>query len=73
MKGQNKAVKHIFDSSYLKPNENYRVVQDTNPVKAAILDQAQRRHDREMVDNSNLHSHNLHLHFSRVDADNADF
>lgn len=25
-KNSNKAVKHLYDSSYMKPNENYRVV-----------------------------------------------
>ena len=51
-KGQNKVVKHLFDSSYLKPSENYRVVQDDNPVKAAILDQALKRHEQQMEQNS---------------------
>lgn len=44
-KNSNKAVKHLYDSSYMKPNENYRVVQDDNPVKAAIMDQALKRHE----------------------------
>ena len=73
MKAQNKVVKHLYDSSYMRPNENYRVVQDTNPVKAAIMDQAQKRHELQMTENTNLHNHNLSLHFGRVDADNADF
>ena len=72
-KGQNKVVKHLFDSSYLKPNENYRVVQDTNPVKAAIMDQALKRHEQEMESNTKQHNDNLHHHYHKVNSDYNDF
>ena len=72
-KNSNKAVKHLYDSSYMKPNENYRVVQDDNPVKAAIMDQALKRHEQEMEMNTNFHNQNLNLHYHKVNSDFADF
>lgn len=33
----NKFCKHLYDSGYVKPQNNYRVVQDNNPVKSAVI------------------------------------
>ena len=56
MKSQNKVVKHLYDSEYVKPTENFRVVQDSNPVKAAIMNQALHRYEQDIQKNSKMHS-----------------
>jgi hypothetical protein len=33
-------VKPIFESEYKRPEDNFRVIQDTNPVKKAALTDA---------------------------------
>ena len=73
LKSQNRTVKHLYDSSYVKPQENFRVVQDTNPVKAAILVQAEERHSNELKNNSQIHSKNLTEHQSKVQFDSEQF
>ena len=37
-------VRSIFDSSYLRPEENPRVINDTDPAKAHVIDGAEKRY-----------------------------
>lgn len=37
---RSRAVKQLFDSEYVKPQENFRVLQDSNPMKSAALKEA---------------------------------
>jgi hypothetical protein len=37
------AVRTLFDSCYLRPSENPRVIQDTDPAKAEVLSSAHSR------------------------------
>lgn len=36
----------LFDSEYKLPNENFRVINDEDPIKKAALEEARRRYDR---------------------------
>lgn len=37
---RSRAVKQLFDSEYVKPSENFRVLQDSNPLKSAAIKEA---------------------------------
>lgn len=41
-------MKHLYDSEYVKPEDNKRVVQDSNPVKKATLDEARTRFEQTL-------------------------
>ena len=36
----------LFDSEYKLPNENFRVINDEDPIKKAALEEARRRYER---------------------------
>lgn len=40
-------VRTMFDSCYLRPNENPRVIQDADPAKASVLSSAHSRHRQD--------------------------
>jgi hypothetical protein len=35
----------LFDSEYKLPNENFRVINDEDPIKKAALEEARRRYE----------------------------
>lgn len=37
---RSRVIKHIFDSDYVKPEENYRVYQESHPKRSAVLKDA---------------------------------
>jgi hypothetical protein len=37
-------VKNFYDSSYVRPFENFRVFQDTHPNRAAVTEEAYKRY-----------------------------
>jgi len=39
-------VKMLFDSEYKLPNENFRVINDEDPIKKAALEEARLRYER---------------------------
>ena len=62
-------VKQLFDSSYVKPQDNYRVVQDTNPVKRAVLNDALTRFEKDLQLKNKQHTINLNLHQKQLKSD----
>ena len=66
-------VKHLFDSSYVRPQDNYRVVQDNNPVKAAAISEAQKRYEAELAFKAEIHARNMANHSKKIAKDTADF
>jgi len=38
----------LFDSAYVKPEHNIRVLQDSNPVKQAAIDEALKRFELQL-------------------------
>jgi hypothetical protein len=45
---RSRAVKQLFDSEYVKPEENFRVLQDNNPLKSAALKEALTRYEQSL-------------------------
>lgn len=54
-KNMNQVIKHLYDSSYVLPKDNYRVFQDTHPVKSAVLNEAQKRFEQDLQFKNKLH------------------
>ena len=42
------SIKQLFDSEYIKPIDNPRVIQDTNPVKSAAFADALSRFEHTL-------------------------
>ena len=70
---QNRNLKHLFDSCYVKPKDNFRVVQDDNAVKASVMMQAQERFEKQLENNNRIHNENLQNHHDSVMKDEFDF
>ena len=49
---RSRAVKQLFDSEYVKPSENFRVMQDSNPLKSAALKEALNRYEENLKKDS---------------------
>lgn len=62
-------VKALFDSSYVKPEHNYRVVQDHNPVKQATLHLARERFEKDLAVKNQLQNAVMDYHFSKIEND----
>ena len=42
---RSRVIKHLFDSDYVKPEENYRVYKETHPKRSAVLKDALDRYE----------------------------
>ena len=62
-------VKALFDSSYVKPEHNYRVVQDHNPVKQATLHLARERFEKDLAVKNQLQDAVMDYHFNKIESD----
>ena len=62
-------VKALFDSSYVKPEHNYRVVQDHNPVKQATLNLARERFEKDLAVKNQLQDAAMDYHFTKIESD----
>jgi hypothetical protein len=62
-------VKALFDSSYVKPEHNYRVVQDHNPVKQATLHLARERFEKDLAVKNQLQDAVMDYHFNKIETD----
>ena len=71
-RGAGWAVKHLYESEYVKPEDNRRVVQDCNPVKAAILDDARNRFEKTLDKKSALNNNFNFFHLQRINKDEDD-
>lgn len=45
---RSRVIKHIFDSDYVKPEENFRVYQETHPKRSAVLKDALERFEAQL-------------------------
>lgn len=55
---RSRAVKQLFDSEYVKPEDNFRVYQDNNPTKSAAMKNALQRYEETLKgDNKVLGNH----------------
>lgn len=63
-------MKHLFDSSYVKPQHNYRVIQDENPTKKAVLDEALSRYEKELETKNRIYNDQINAHYQRIQKEN---
>lgn len=45
---KSKAVKQLFESEYVRPEENFRVIQDSDPYKSAAIKEALKRYEENL-------------------------
>ena len=62
-------IKHIFDSDYVKPDENYRVFQENHPKRFAVLKDTLDRDEAELHSDQKCHNNNMNNHRMRVEYD----
>ena len=67
--GRSRAVKQLFDSDYVKPQDNFRVVQDANPLKSAALKEALKRYEDNLKTDNKNEGHQLKDHKHKIDFD----
>ena len=70
---KSRVIKHIFDSDYVKPEENYRVYQETHPKRSAVLKDALDRYEAQLQNDQDLHDNNMYLHRMRIEHDENEF
>ena len=59
-------VKPIFESEYKRPEDNFRVIQDTNPVKKAALTDAQKRHEENVAKERKVKEELMKQHYLKL-------
>ena len=59
-------MKQLFDSEYVKPEDNFRVIQDSNPTKSAALKQALTRYEESLKKESKTAGHLLKDHEKKI-------
>lgn len=57
----------------MKPSDNYRVIQDDNPVKKAVMKEAERRSEKTRDTNSDYHNTNMFYHYKKIEDDASEF
>ena len=63
-------MKSLFDSDYVKPEENFRVFQDSNPLRAAAHKEALSRYEKTLRDQKNEEKNYMeNVHKKIVDRD----
>ena len=62
----------MYDSSYVSPQNNFRVVQDNNPVKEAVISKARERYEKEVKAMADMQTGHLQQHQYRVECDDRD-
>ena len=68
-----RVIKHIFDSDYVKPDENYRVYQESHPKRSAVLKDALDRYEAQLQSDQECHNDNMNNHRMRVEYDFNEF
>lgn len=69
VKSMRKPMKELNDSDYMKPQDNFRVFQDTHPLRNATYNQALRRYEDDLKKQSLDSSFYLNEHRKRVQHD----
>ena len=60
------AVKPLFDSVYLKPHENPRVIQDNAYAKRTVLEEALNRHSKGLESDRDSRQKLLTKHYEQI-------
>ena len=69
MKQNVRTVKNLYDSAYVKPEDNYRVIQDNNPVKQATINEALSRYENDLKLKNKMHDMHLTQQKSKIEFD----
>ena len=69
---QRRAVKELFDSEYVKPEDNYRVFQDSNPLKQAAMKEALSRYETSLKKDSQTLGAHLKDHQKKIEFDDSE-
>ena len=65
-------MKQLFDSEYVKPEENFRVIQDSNPTKSAALKEALNRYEESLKKESKILGYHLKDHKKKIEQDESE-
>ena len=63
---RSRAVKQLFDSEYVKPEDNFRVYQDTNPVKSAAMKNALQRYEDSLKNENKQLGNHMKEHRNKI-------
>ena len=66
-----RAVKNLFDSEYIRPEENHRVIQDQDPKKIAAFKEGLARYEQNLKSKNETDEKYLRLHNDRVEHDDG--
>lgn len=59
----------MFDSDYVRPDENDRVMQDSHPTKKATWNQALKRFEDDLKNQGQSHVKDIETHFVKIKKD----
>lgn len=62
-------MKQLFDSDYVKPQDNTRVMQDSHPIKSAALKEALKRYEDNLKKESGHEGVHLNDHKYKIEFD----
>ena len=63
---RSRAVKQLFDSEYVKPEDNFRVYQDTNPIKSAAMKNALQRYEDSLKNENKQLGNHMQEHRNKI-------
>ena len=63
---RSRAVKQLFDSEYVKPEDNFRVVQDNNPTKSAAMKNALHRYEETLKGDNKVLGNHMKDHRNKI-------
>lgn len=69
---KSRAVKQLFDSEYVKPEDNFRVFQDNNPKKNAAMKEALSRYEDTLRNDNKASNGHLQEHHRKINFDNEE-
>ena len=62
-------MKNLFDSDYVKPEDNFRVFKDDHPLRANVHNEALARYEKQLRDQKVGEKEYLQVHNSVVERD----
>jgi len=66
---RSRAVKQLFDSEYVKPEDNFRVYQDNNPTKSAAMKNALQRYEDTLKGDNRVLGGHMQEHRNKIKFD----
>ena len=69
LSSKRRQMKQLFDSDYVRPEENYRVKQDSDPYKKAALTGALKRYEDDLKKQKSVFDVHERDHYKKIDGD----